>query len=268
MAKLDAQQVADLLLEIGRRASLEGGNPYKSRAYIRAAESLRTLVVPLDEVIRRSQLRDLPGIGDAIARRIIELREHGTDDGLEKLRVKYPAGLLELLSIPRLKPSVVIKLHKELGITSLLEAETAARDGRFRKLKGLGASLERKILEGAALAGGAEGRMRANRAEELLEHAAETLRAQGLDDIRIAGDLRRGREVIADLRLVGASPSLKRMGHTRIGAVGVDIVPRDKVGGALLYATGSQGTSNSSRLLRGKRDSRSARTVLANPAVR
>jgi DNA polymerase (family X) len=52
MAMLDAQQVAGLLLEIGRRASLEGGNPYKSRAYIRAAESLRTLVVPLDEVIR------------------------------------------------------------------------------------------------------------------------------------------------------------------------------------------------------------------------
>ena len=114
MAKLDAQQVADLLLEIGRRASLEGGNPYKSRAYIRAAESLRTLVVPLEEVIRRSQLRALPGIGDAIARRIMELREHGSDAGLEKLRAKYPASLLELLSIPRLKPSVVIKLYNEL----------------------------------------------------------------------------------------------------------------------------------------------------------
>ena len=240
MAKLDAQQVADLLLEIGRRASLEGGNPYKSRAYIRAAESLRTLVVPLDEVIRRSQLRALPGIGDAIARRIMELRERGTDEGLEKLRAKYPAGLLELLSIPRLKPSVVIKLHKELGIASLLEAEAAAREGRFRKIKGLGASLERKILEGAALARGAEGRMRANRAEELLEHAAETLRAQGFDDIRIAGDLRRGCEVISDLRLVGASASLKRTGHTRVGAVGVDIVSPDKLGGALLYATGSE----------------------------
>jgi DNA polymerase (family 10) len=99
MAKLDAQQIADLLLEIGRRASLEAGNPYKARAYIRAAESLRTLVVPLDEVIRRSQLRALPGIGDAIARRIIEVREKGTE-GLEKLRAKYPASLLELLNIP------------------------------------------------------------------------------------------------------------------------------------------------------------------------
>ena len=79
MAKLDAPQVADLLLEIGRRASLEAGNPYKAKAYIRAAESLRTLVIPLGEVVRRSQLRAIPGVGDAIARRIIELRNNGTD---------------------------------------------------------------------------------------------------------------------------------------------------------------------------------------------
>jgi DNA polymerase/3'-5' exonuclease PolX len=62
MTTLDAPQVA---LEIGRRASLEGGNPYKATAYIRAAESLRTLVIPLDEVVRRSQLRAIPGVGDA-----------------------------------------------------------------------------------------------------------------------------------------------------------------------------------------------------------
>src|SRR6185369_13688076 len=151
MAKLEAPEVADLLLEIGRRASLEGGNPYKAKAYIRAAESLRTLVVPLGEMIRRSQLRAIPGIGDAIARRVIDLRDKGTDEGLERLRAKYPPGLLELLQIPRLKPSAIVKLH-DLGVTSLAEAEEAARNGRFRKVKGLGPSAERKIIEGAALA--------------------------------------------------------------------------------------------------------------------
>ena len=49
MAKLNASQVADLLLEIGRRASLKGGNPYKAKAYLQAAESLRTLVTPLSD---------------------------------------------------------------------------------------------------------------------------------------------------------------------------------------------------------------------------
>src|SRR5436190_15333416 len=150
MATLDASQVADLLLEIGRRASLEGGNPYKAKAYIRAAQSLRTLVIPLDEVVRRAQLRAIPGVGDAIARRIIGLRDDGTDETLNQQRAKFPASLLELLDIPRLKPSAVVKLNG-LGITTLDEAEDAAREGRLRKVKGLGASVERKILEGIAM---------------------------------------------------------------------------------------------------------------------
>lgn len=187
MAKLEAPEVADLLLEIGRRASLEGGNPYKAKAYIRAAESLRSLVIPLGEIICRSELRAIPGIEDGIARRIIQLRDKGTDDGLERLRRNFPGSLLELLSIPRLKPSVILKLHKELGINSAADAEVAAQQGRLRKVKGLGASVERKILEGLALARSAEGQLRVNRAEELLLHAGEQLKRQGATHVTIAG---------------------------------------------------------------------------------
>jgi DNA polymerase (family X) len=64
MAKLDTPEVADLLLEIGRRASLEGGNPYKAKAYVRAAESLRHASRPLAEIIRRGELRQIPGAED------------------------------------------------------------------------------------------------------------------------------------------------------------------------------------------------------------
>jgi DNA polymerase (family X) len=236
--RLDAQEVAELLLEIGRRSSLEGGNPYKARAYVRAAESLRALVVPLGEVIRRSQLRALPGIGDAIARRIVALSEKGTDEGLERLRARYPASLHELMNIPRLKPSAVIRLHKELGIANLNEAEAAAREGRLRKVKGLGLTVERQILEGAPLARGVPGRMRANHAAELLQGAAEALRSQGFENITVAGELRRGCEIVSDLTLVGTSAAATA--HTRLGAVGVDLVPPDKFGSSLLFATGSQ----------------------------
>jgi DNA polymerase (family 10) len=239
MAKLDAPQVADLLLEIGRRASLEGGNPYKAKAYIRAAESLRTLVIPLEEVVRRSQLRAIPGVGDAIARRIMELRDNGTDEALERQRAKFPASLLEVLDLSRVKPSVIIKLN-DLGITTLAEAEDAARQGRLRKVKGLGAAVERKILEGIAMRRGSEKSLRVNRAEELLLHAAEALRMQGLDEVTIAGDLRRGCELVSELRLVATSPASQKVVHERLGAVRLDVAPRDAFGSALLYATGNQ----------------------------
>src|SRR5262249_7479256 len=181
---------------------------------------------PLGEVTGRPQRRALRGIGDAIARRIVELSEKGTDKGLERLRARYPASLLELMNIPRLKPSAVTRLHKELGIANLKEAEAAAREGGLRKVKGLGLTVERQILQGAPLARDVQGRMRANRAAELLQGAAEALRSQGFKNITIAGELRRGREIVSDLTLVGA--------------VGVDLVPPDKLGSALLFATGNE----------------------------
>jgi hypothetical protein len=95
----------------------------------------------------------------------------------------------------------IVKLHKELGITSMTEAEEGrAARGRVCKVKSLVTSVERKILEGIARMRGPEARMRVNRAEELLLHAAEGLKADGIDDVTIAGDFRRGCEVIGNLR--------------------------------------------------------------------
>src|SRR5262249_53222046 len=142
------------------------------------------------------------------------------------------------MNIPRLKPSAVTRLHKELGIANLKEAEAAAREGRLRKVKGLGLTVERQILQGAPLARDVQGRMRANRAAELVEGAAEALRSQGFKNITIAGELRRGCEIGSDLTLV--APSVEPTAHSRLGAVGVDLVPPDKLGSALLFATGSE----------------------------
>ena len=70
MLQRNANEVADLLEEIGRRAAFEGGNPYKAKAYVRAAASLRRLPRPLDELIRQGALQSIPGVGAAIAKRI------------------------------------------------------------------------------------------------------------------------------------------------------------------------------------------------------
>src|SRR3954471_1680458 len=100
MAKLDASAVATLLVEIGQRLALAGENPYKARAYSRAAESLRALTLPLDEVIGVGRLRELPGVGAALADTIAHLHRHGTTAKLEAMRAGMPASLLEMARIP------------------------------------------------------------------------------------------------------------------------------------------------------------------------
>ena len=67
MAELDASAAAEVLLEFGRRGALRGGNPYRSRAYARAAESLLAVTEPLSRLVAQDRLREIPGVGDAIA---------------------------------------------------------------------------------------------------------------------------------------------------------------------------------------------------------
>src|SRR5437763_3148887 len=150
--KVDTLEVAKLLREYAQRTALRGGNPYRSKAYSRAADSLAALVVPLDRLIAEDRLTEIPGVGEAIADIVTKLHRTGTHPTLEKLRKEVPSGVLELLSVPGLRPDKVLRLYKDLGISSLAELEAAARDDRIKKAKGLGASLQTKILQSLAIA--------------------------------------------------------------------------------------------------------------------
>jgi DNA polymerase (family 10) len=142
---------------------LRGGIPYRSKAYSRAADSFAALAMPLDRLIAEDRLTEIPGVGEAIADIITKLHRTGTDPSLEKLWKEVPAGVLEMLTVPGLRPDKVLRLYKDLGITSLAELEAAAKDDRVKKAKGLGASLQTKILQNLAIAKSGEGRLHLHR---------------------------------------------------------------------------------------------------------
>src|SRR5215831_1408253 len=102
MPKADAKTVAKLLRECAQRTALRGGNPYRAKAYSRAADSLAALAEPLDNLIMEERLTEIPGIGEAIADIVTKLYQTGTHPSLEKLCKEIPAGVLELLDIPGL----------------------------------------------------------------------------------------------------------------------------------------------------------------------
>ena len=144
----EASEVARLLDEFGHRALLYGGNSYRAKAYVRAAERVALLTEPLDTLVKQQRLQDIPGVGDAIAGVITQLCQTGTHPSLEKMRSDVPQSVLEMLTIPGLRPDKVMKLHKELGINTIEELETAVREDRLKAVKGLGPALQRKILAG------------------------------------------------------------------------------------------------------------------------
>lgn len=241
MASLDAPAVAELLREFAQRAALRGGNPYRARAYARAADSLATLTEPLDQLVREGRLREIPGVGDAIAAVITRLHQAGTHPTLEAMRQELPAGVLELMKIPGLRPDKVLKLHKSLGINSLAELEQAARSDRLKGVKGLGTALQAKILQGIEIGRSSEGKRHLHRAAALLRAAEEQLRRAhpDLGQVTAAGEFRRGCELVSDLSLVVEAKGVSGSGIASGAEIAIHLTDAAHYGATLLYATGS-----------------------------
>jgi DNA polymerase (family 10) len=131
-------QIADLL-------EIKGANPFKIRAYRNAADIVATTPEQIVD-LADEDLLDIPGIGRDLAAKMRELADRGTLAYHEELLQELPRTLLELLDLPGLGPRTVARLYDELAITSLDELETAARNGRIRGLRGLGAKREEQLL--------------------------------------------------------------------------------------------------------------------------
>jgi DNA polymerase (family X) len=242
VALAEAQEVAKLLREYAQRTALRGGNPYRAKAYSRAADSLAALAIPLNRLIEEDRITEIPGVGEAIADIITKLHRTGSHPSLEKLRKEIPAGVLEMLAVPGLRPEKALRLHKDLGIASLAELEAAARDDRIRKAKGLGASLQTKILQNLAIAKSGEGRLHLHRAAALIEHAKVSLAKlrPDLKHVSLAGDFRRGCELVADLALVAeAAKEEDAPAALTSSGLKIHVTDRKHFGATLLHATGS-----------------------------
>jgi len=193
-----------------------------------------SLVGPAARVFDRERGRIATALPDAVIEHI--------GATVEKLRKEIPAGVLEMLTVPGLRPEKVLRLHRDLGIASLAELEAAARDDRIGKAKGLGASLQAKILQNLAIAKSGEGRLHLHRAAALLEHAQASLATlrPDLKHVTIAGDFRRGCELVADLALVAESAKDEDApAAVNSSGLKVHLTDRNRFGATLLHATGS-----------------------------
>jgi DNA polymerase (family 10) len=256
---LDARTVASLLREYAQRTALRGGNPYRAKAYSRAADRLAALAIPLHVLVAEDRLTEIPGVGEAIADIITKLHKTGTHPSLEKLRKEIPQSVLEMLAVPGLRPEKVLRLYKDLAITSLSELEAAAKDDRIKKAKGLGGALQTKILQNLAIAKSGRGRFHLHRAAALLAHAKDSIRKSQpeLKRVTIAGDFRRGCELVGDLTIVAeATKASKTSKPSPADGLQIRLSDRRHFGATLLFATGSAAHIEQLRTLAGEKEMR------------
>ena len=206
------REVAAVLREISQLLQLKGENAFKVRAYDMGADAFETLPPDpaasggLYERVKAGTLSELEGVGKAIDQKVTELVNTGKLEYLEKLRLDFPRGALDLVQIPGLGPRKAAILIRELDVVNLDDLEKAAHAGRVRVLKGFGEKTEQAILEGIAKV-----RVRQTARKPLWETrplaeqlVASVRRALGVVRAEIAGSVRRYNETNGDVDVVAA----------------------------------------------------------------
>ena len=191
---------------IANLLDLKGEIFFKTRAYRIAAQTIEALDEDIEKLVNQGRLESIPGVGEALAKKITELVQTGKIEYLERLKKEVPTGLIDLLGIPGLGPKKVAALYKNLGITNTQELQEAANKGELRTLEGFGEITERNILRGIQLREKTSGRVLLNVAyEDGTRYIAYLKRCKQIEKINIAGSLRRMKETIGDLDILISS---------------------------------------------------------------
>jgi DNA polymerase (family X) len=199
-------EIAGILEEIGVLLELKGENPFKVRAYHAGARALETLEEEVCTVIAENRLQTIPGIGEALAKKITELHATGRLEFHEKLKASIAPGLVAMLEIPGLGAKKIKALHEKLGISAVAELARACEEGRVAALDGFGEKSQEKILAGIRNRAAYARRHRWWEAFTVAEPILQGLRA--LPQVRRAehaGSLRRGLETVGDLDFLVAA---------------------------------------------------------------
>lgn len=257
-------EIAAMFDQAAELLEIKGDNPFRTRAYRRAARTIEGLPKSVAGLLKAGEdLSELPGIGKDLAGKIATIAATGKFDLLETLKHELPGDLGEIAALPGLGPKRVKQLYDELGIRSVEDLRRAVKAGRLRELHGFGEKSEAKLL--AALAKPvAEKRVRIDVAEAEAESLASYLRQFiGKGQVVVAGSYRRRRDTVGDLDILATARNGKAVGEqltkyenvatvvahgpTRTTVVlrsglqvDLRIVPAASYGAALLYFTGSK----------------------------
>jgi DNA polymerase (family 10) len=257
-------QVAKVFEDIADLLELKGENQFKIRAYQRAARTIENLPLELEQLRREERLREVPGIGEAIAKKITELLTTGRLGYYDSLRSEFPQGISLLMDIPGIGPKTALRLSQELGISTMDELEKAILEGKVAGLFRMGEKTADNILRRIQAMRSKEHRIPLGQALPIVEGILADLgECRGVHNLIPAGSLRRFKETVGDIDIMGTAddpePILKAFtelplveevllqGATKSSIIVGDglqvdlrIVEHDAFGSLLQYFTGSK----------------------------
>jgi DNA polymerase (family 10) len=196
-SSLDNSTIAERLEAFAALLDLAGSGHYTSRAYRRAAETVRETKAPIAQLVHAGRVQELRGIGPGIATRLRELVETGRIAELDELEREVQPELVGLGRFLGIGPKRMVEIGRALDVHTAEEFRTAAREGRLPSVPGIGQQTESRILAALERERAPQRRgLLLNRARALVGEIAEGLGGE------IAGDARRWADTSFDLAVV------------------------------------------------------------------
>ena len=257
-------EIARLFNDIADYLEVKDENPFRIRAYRRAAQAIEGLPEDIAAIAERGGLLVVPGIGKDLAAKIREYLETGMVEYLEELRREIPAGVIELLGIHGVGPKTAKVLYEQKAVDSVDKLEEMAKTGALAGLPGIKAKTAENILKGIAVWRSGRERMPLGSALLLAEAILDRLRSlKEVNQIEPAGSLRRMKETVKDIDILVSSTKPARVMDVFVGLdnaaevlahgetkssvrlreniqVDLRVVEPDCFGAALQYFTGSK----------------------------
>jgi DNA polymerase (family 10) len=147
---MDNEAIARRFMRLAALMEIRGDDPFRWRSYRNAAEAIEVWPTPLRQIVEKeglAGLQEIPGVGKAIAGKVIDLLERGTFDAWERLTAETPETLLDLTDLPGIGPKTAALLHQRYQISSLPELKAFADSGGLETIDGIGPKTAERIKE-------------------------------------------------------------------------------------------------------------------------
>jgi len=190
-------RIADLL-------EIQGANPFRVRAYRRAAANLEGLTGDIEAMISGGAIREIPGIGEDLANKIAEFAATGTISFYEQLKQDVPLGLLKLVAVPSVGPKTAKEIYERFRIQSVEELDALCREGKLLGVPGFKQKTIDNILRGIEIVKRQRGHYLLGRALPIATQICRSLEPHA-HRVEFAGSLRRMKETVRDIDILAAS---------------------------------------------------------------
>ncbi len=199
-------EIARVLKDIADLLEVKKESIFKVRAYHKAAQSIEHFPGDVAQLAREGRLGEIPGVGEAIARKVTELVETGKLQYFERLRSELPEGVGTLLQVPGVGPRRAMQLSSELGIRTVEELEAAIVGGQVAKLYHMGDKTAESILHQIQAMRRQDQRIPLGEALPVADMVIASLRGTpGLRNVSLAGSMRRFCETVGNIDLLAAA---------------------------------------------------------------